>query len=79
MKKNCTLLFFFYISFQLSAQIQGTVNNSKNEPLAYVSVYLENTHIGTTSNELGLYELNISKKGKHTIIFQYLGYKTLKK
>lgn len=79
MKKITTLIFFFYISFQLTAQIQGTVTNSKNESLSYVSIYIENTNTGTTTNEQGLYELPIKKKGKNTIVFQYLGYQTVKK
>lgn len=79
MKKNITLLFIYCFSFQLIAQVQGTVTNSKNEALPYVSIYFENTNIGTTTNEQGLYELPITKNGKNTIVFQYLGYQTVKK
>jgi hypothetical protein len=79
MKKSITLLFIFYVSFQLTAQIQGTVTNSKNESLPYVSIYIENTNTGTTTNEQGLYELPITKNKKNTIVFQYLGYQTVKK
>lgn len=79
MIKTTTLLFLILISIQLTAQIKGEITNSKNEKLPFVSVYIENTSNGTTSNENGLYELSFSKKGKHNIIFQYLGYKTLKK
>ncbi|HEY9170113.1 MAG TPA: DUF5686 and carboxypeptidase regulatory-like domain-containing protein [Lutibacter sp.] len=79
MKKIITLLFIYCFSFQLIAQVQGTVTNSKNEVLPYVSIYIENTNIGTTTNEQGLYELPITKNGKNTIVFQYLGYQTVKK
>lgn len=79
MRTITTLVFLFYISFQLKAQITGTVSDLKNKPLPFVSVYIENTFIGTTSNEQGLFELPISKKGTYTIVFQYLGYKTFKK
>ena len=79
MRKITTLVFLFYITFHLKAQINGTVSDSKNKPLPYVSVYIENSHIGTSSNEQGLYELPISKIGTYNIIFQYLGYVTLKK
>lgn len=79
MKKNITFLFIFYLTFQLTAQIQGTVTNTKNEPLPYVSIYLENSNTGTTTNEQGVFELPISKNGNNTVVFQYLGYQTLKK
>ncbi|PHQ57149.1 MAG: hypothetical protein COC16_01855 [Lutibacter sp.] len=79
MTKTITFLFLLFTIFQLSAQVKGTITDSKNEALPYVSVYLENTSKGTTSNEQGNFELPISKKGKHTIIFQYLGYQKVKK
>ncbi|MGV6828473.1 MAG: DUF5686 and carboxypeptidase regulatory-like domain-containing protein [Flavobacteriales bacterium] len=74
---------FFCVSFfclQLSAQITGTITNSKGELLPFVNIYIENTFTGTTSNDQGKYELDISKKNQEqTIIFQYLGYKTIQK
>ena len=79
MKPTFTLLITIFTFFQLSAQIHGTITNSKNKPLPSVSIYFENTYNGTTSNDQGLYELDIPSKGKHTLVFQYLGYKTIKK
>jgi len=78
MKQISTLLLLFS-SFTIFAQIKGTVTDDKNLPLPVVSIYVENTYNGTSSNELGQYELNVRTTGKHTIIFQYLGYKTQKK
>lgn len=65
-------------SFSTFAQIKGTVSDEKGNPLPFVSVFADNTYNGTTSNEQGKYELNIKSKGNHTIVFQYLGFKTLK-
>src|SRR5690606_25951385 len=48
-------------------------------PLPYVNIYLKNTYTGTTSNDDGNYVLNLQQKGKHEIIFQYLGFQTLSK
>ena len=79
MKKTTTLLLLFYISSQLSAQVKGTISNLQKQPLPYVSISIENTYNGTTSNEQGLYELPIYKKGTYTLVFQYLGYTTVKK
>lgn len=63
----------------LVAQIRGKVVNTQQEPLAFVNIYLENTYEGTTSNENGFYELDISEPGTYTIVFQILGYHTEKK
>lgn len=60
------------------SQVKGSVTDINNEALAYVNVFIENTYTGTTTNESGNYELNISKYGKYTLVFQYLGYKTKK-
>ncbi len=79
MKFKLLTLIVFLFSSHLFSQIKGTVNNSKSEPLPYVSIYFENTSIGTTSNEDGVYEMPTTKKGKHTIVFQFLGYQTIKK
>jgi len=65
--------------FASFAQIKGTVTDDKNKPLPFVNIFLENTYKGTTSNEDGNYELNISEEKKYTIVFQFLGYKTVKK
>ena len=61
-----------------SAQILGTVTDAQNNPLPFVSIYLENSFKGTTSNDQGQYELAIRTPGTYTIVFQYLGYKTTK-
>ena len=77
--KKITILFFFLISITSFSQLKGKVTTKKGEPLSFVSIYLAKTVTGTTSNDNGDYILNISKKGKQTIVFQILGYKTLKK
>lgn len=79
MTRTTTPLLFIFISVQLSAQVKGTIKSPKNETLPFVSVYIENTYTGTSSNEQGLYELPISKAGTYTLVFQNLGYVTLKK
>ena len=70
------LLLFTVGSF---AQIKGNVKDKNGEPLSFVSVYLENTLTGTTTNDNGDYELEVQKAGNYVVIFQYLGYKTQKK
>ena len=60
------------------AQVKGTVTDEKGNPLPFVTIFSSNTYNGTTSNDNGIYELNIKKNGKHTLVFQYLGFKTQK-
>jgi hypothetical protein len=78
-KLQLTLLFIFGIIVHINAQVKGEVSGIKNEKLTNVNIYLANQYKGTTTNTNGAYELAITKTGKHSIIFQYLGYKTLKK
>lgn len=61
------------------AQIQGEITDHDNNSLAFVNIHIDGTIKGATSNENGLYEINLGKTGTYTIIYQYLGYKTLKK
>ncbi len=58
-----------------SAQVKGVITDEKGNPLPFVSVYIDGSYIGTTSNENGEYEL-YTKPSKYIIVFQYLGYKT---
>ena len=77
MKKKITLAFILISSF-ISAQIKGTVTDTNGNALPYVNIYIENTYIGTTTNENGKYELNVNTAKNVTLLFQYLGYKTQK-
>ncbi|HEX9827833.1 MAG TPA: DUF5686 and carboxypeptidase regulatory-like domain-containing protein, partial [Flavobacteriaceae bacterium] len=61
------------------SQIKGNITNPKNEPLPFVNIYIENTYTGTTSNDDGNYELNVSTPKTYIVVFQFLGYKTVKK
>ncbi|MBT8256327.1 MAG: DUF5686 and carboxypeptidase regulatory-like domain-containing protein [Bacteroidia bacterium] len=75
--------FFFFLSFisflQLSGQVIGTVTDASGAPLPFVNIYLENTYTGTTSNQEGTYTLDLTEPGKYIIVFQFLGYTTVKK
>ena len=77
MKKIYLILTLIFSVFS-NAQIRGTITDNKGIPLSLVTIFEENTYNGTSSNEQGKYELNIKKTGKHTIVFQYLGFKTQK-
>lgn len=69
----------FFFASTLSAQIVGKVTDINGQPLPYVNIYLQNSYIGTTTNDDGNYSLGISEKRKIEITYQFLGYKTLTK
>jgi hypothetical protein len=77
--KKITILFFLFVSASFVAQVKGKITDTKNSPLSFVSVYLNKTFTGTTSNDNGEYVLDLTKKGKYVIVFQFLGFKTVKK
>ena len=79
MTKNLLALVLIFISLQSFSQIKGRIVDQKNEPLPFVNIYVENTFTGTTSNDEGDYELNLTKPDTYKIIFKFLGYKTVKK
>ncbi|MFV8270424.1 DUF5686 and carboxypeptidase regulatory-like domain-containing protein [Flavobacterium sp. GT2N3] len=72
------LLLISLVSLTNYAQIKGTVSDEKGNPLPFVTIFQEETYNGTTSNEVGKYELNLKKMEKQTVVFQFLGFKTQK-
>ena len=75
MKQFFFLLFFTSIAF---SQIKGTISDSKGQPLARVSVFVDGTYNGTSSNDLGQFEIYLKKAGNVTLVFQSIGYQTKK-
>ncbi|MBT8318513.1 MAG: DUF5686 and carboxypeptidase regulatory-like domain-containing protein, partial [Gramella sp.] len=78
LKKLSGLVLLFAIS-QMSAQITGKVLDEKGNSLPYVNIYTESGSKGTTTNEEGIYELKTDTIGNYTLVYQFLGFKTLKK
>ena len=71
-------LFVIYLlcfgSIMMSAQIKGVViDNATKNPIPYVSIWIENENNGTTSEENGQFQLNVSEKSKN-LLFSALGY-----
>lgn len=63
-----------FITVNLVAQTRGVVKDSlTGNPISYVSVWVENENIGTTSEENGEYNINTNNKHKN-LIFSVLGY-----
>lgn len=57
--------------------LSGTITSNDN-PLAYASVYVQNTNNGTLTDEEGNYKLNVAS-GSIILVIKSQGYRTLKK
>ena len=74
--KSAFIFSFLFLTIStFYGQITGTVKDENGEALPYVSVYVKNTSVGTTTNLDGEYSLKLDKN-TYEIIFQYVGYKT---
>jgi len=67
------LLFSLFLSFSLHAQLTGLITDAKGEVLSFASIYIQGSSRGTTSNIDGVYDFDL-EEGRHTIVFQYVGY-----
>lgn len=52
---------------------------SKDEPLAFASVFIPKLNLGINADENGYYILKDIPNGEHTINFSFIGFQTLKK
>ncbi|MBR8535929.1 carboxypeptidase-like regulatory domain-containing protein [Carboxylicivirga sediminis] len=62
------------ISFFSQAQgVKGTVTDEEGNSIPFATIYLTETTTGTTTNDLGEYEI-LLPAGQYTIVFQGLGF-----
>ena len=64
---------------QEAITVRGRVTDTQGSPLLGVSVILEGTTKGASSNEKGFYEIHRVPLGSQTFIFSSIGYETVKK
>jgi hypothetical protein len=57
----------------LGQSLQGKVIDSRNDALAFTSIWIENTNQGTLANEDGVFDIRI-KSGKNKLVFRHVGY-----
>ena len=82
--KKFLFITFLALSQFLVAQSKGTLKGvltdkeANNEPLPFANILIKGTVIGTTTDFDGNYVLNVPA-GKHTVVFSFLGYKTVEK
>ena len=75
MLKQLILFIALVYGVQSYGQITGTVSDSSGEPLPLVSIYIQGTSTGTTTNLEGVYQLNLDP-GSYEIVYQFIGYET---
>ena len=80
MVRNASVFILLLLSVQLFAQqptqtIRGTVvDEASNMPLAYSTVGLQNTSIGTTTDSLGNFTLKDVPIGRYDLVVSFMGY-----
>lgn len=80
MKKFIFLLCVGITPFTFSQNtISGTITDQNSTPLFGVQIYIEQLHIGTTTNENGNFELSKIPNGTNHVIISYIGFETLTK
>ena len=77
--RKCVHIILLFSAFIVNAQLKGNITDKNGDPLSSVSVYLDNTFTGTTTNDHGDYILAVKKTGEYVVIFQILGFATSKK
>ena len=76
MKKLLFILILGFSNLLLSQNsVSGTVTDETNEPVFGVQIFIEQLHLGTTSDENGYFKLKNIPTGNHQIIFSYIGFK----
>lgn len=76
MKKPLLLVLFLLFAFVAQAQFKVSgrvVDEVTNEPVEFVSVYVNTTTRGTATNEKGQFSLSLPP-GKYELVVTYLGY-----
>jgi len=59
-------------------RISGQMKDTKNQPLPFASISIENTIDGTTTDSLGRFSFKTHEQGKHVLVGSYIGYETKK-
>ena len=72
------LTIFPLIVFSQENTIQGTITNIIGEPIPGVTILLEGTQTGSSSDFDGNYTINTQNKTEGVLVFSYVGFTTVK-
>ncbi|MES2478157.1 MAG: DUF5686 and carboxypeptidase regulatory-like domain-containing protein [Bacteroidota bacterium] len=70
----CLLLVLNSSGFAIAGKVSGKIQDEDGLPLAFASVLIKGTSLGTSANADGFYTLNLPE-GKYILQAQYIGYK----
>lgn len=72
------LLYFLLFPILIFSQIkiQGNVYDEKGEPIFGVSVYVDGSTIGTITNDLGFFALELNSETNASLVFRSMGFIT---
>lgn len=69
------LFFFLLLSYPVFPQVTGTViSEPGRQPVPFASVFINNSTLGTTTDENGRFSLSRLTPGKHELVVSLLGY-----
>lgn len=69
------LLLLFLLSNPVFSQVKGTVvSETDRQPIPFASVFINNSTLGTTTDENGRFHLQRLTPGKHELVVSLLGY-----
>jgi hypothetical protein len=77
--KTFQFILILLYTFQANGQrttIQGTVRDENQKVMEFVSVSVEGTSLGTTTNNDGYFQLQLPPNQNHTVVFSFLGFET---
>jgi hypothetical protein len=78
--KYIITLFLLIVNLSLNAQvfveITGFVKDQAGEPLPGASLFIENTSLGSTTNERGFYRITKVGPGSYNLVASFLGYES---
>jgi hypothetical protein len=73
MKEKTGFWFLFLVSQLTFSQIRGVVVDEKNQPIPFVSIWVEHENTGTSTEENGSFEIEV-KDRNNNLIFLALGF-----
>ncbi|MEL4454531.1 TonB-dependent receptor [Lutimonas vermicola] len=73
-----TIILFFLSPYVFWSQntINGNILDENKEPVFGADIYIEQLHIGTTSNESGMFTLDNIPNGTHKLSISFVGFNT---
>ena len=76
MNRFVFIVFIIFWEIGFSQSVSGIISDKNGERIPFANIYLNNTNIGTSSNENGFYELKNIKKGDYTLVASVVGFQS---